>query len=316
MDDFREWLSDNLRYILLGLAIILILVIAFFAVRFISSNLGDDGDITTEAATESMVPTETQTEEITEAAEPLQTENQAILETVTKYYNAVASKNIEEIQSICDSLDEKSEQTILATPIESYNNISIYYKQGLTENSYIVYPYYEAKISNIDQLVPSLGNIYLDTREDGSLYVVNPKNNEEVSAFMEASESAQDVQKLIARIESEYNSVVESNPELGEIIQKYREPETEIDIPNANDVNVDISTTVEVTGNLNVREDSRQDSEQIGYLAPGQVVTRIEVLDNGWSKIRFDDGAGTVLEGYVLSEYLQETSGNSTSDSE
>ena len=60
-----------------------------------------------------------------------------------------------------------------------------------------------------------------------------------------------------------------------------------------------------VTGNLNVRADSRQDSDQIGVLVPGQTVTRLQVLDNGWSKIRFDDGAGTVVEGYVLSEYLQ-----------
>ncbi|MFR2189930.1 MAG: hypothetical protein ACLS5R_11655 [Blautia sp.] len=53
MDDFREWLSDNLRYILLGLAIIIVLVIAFFAVRFVSDRLGDSSDNgQTEAVTE------------------------------------------------------------------------------------------------------------------------------------------------------------------------------------------------------------------------------------------------------------------------
>ena len=35
MDRVREWISDNLRYILLGLAVILLIVIAFFAVRLI-----------------------------------------------------------------------------------------------------------------------------------------------------------------------------------------------------------------------------------------------------------------------------------------
>ena len=33
LDDFREWLSDNLRYILLGLAILVVLVILFFGAR-------------------------------------------------------------------------------------------------------------------------------------------------------------------------------------------------------------------------------------------------------------------------------------------
>ena len=35
MDNFREWLSDNLRYILLGLAVILLLIIAFFAIKLV-----------------------------------------------------------------------------------------------------------------------------------------------------------------------------------------------------------------------------------------------------------------------------------------
>ena len=308
MDDFREWLSDNLRYILLGLAIILVLVIAFFAVRLVTHHLSDDNDdinLVPETKTEIVTEAAT-TEPATEATDPLQTENSAILETVQKYYNAVASKNMEEIQSLCESLDDASKQTILASPIESYNNITIYFKNGLTEGSYNVYPYYEAKMPNIDQLVPSLGNIYLDTREDGSLYVVDYKNNAEVAEFMENAKTDQDVQDLIARVNNDYNAVVASNTQLQEVIEKYQQPETEIDIPDANSVNVDVNKSVTVTGNLNVRSDSRADSDLVGYLAPGMVVTRVQVLDNGWSKVRFDDGAGTIIEGYVLSEYLEE----------
>ena len=33
LDNFREWLSDNLRYILLGLAILVVLVVLFFGIR-------------------------------------------------------------------------------------------------------------------------------------------------------------------------------------------------------------------------------------------------------------------------------------------
>ena len=38
-DDFREWVSDNLRYILLGLGILAVLVALFFGVRAISTSL-------------------------------------------------------------------------------------------------------------------------------------------------------------------------------------------------------------------------------------------------------------------------------------
>ena len=36
LDNFREWLSDNLRYILLGLAILVVLVVLFFGIRHLS----------------------------------------------------------------------------------------------------------------------------------------------------------------------------------------------------------------------------------------------------------------------------------------
>ncbi|MFR2189931.1 MAG: SH3 domain-containing protein [Blautia sp.] len=194
---------------------------------------------------------------------------------------------------------------INSNPIESYNNISIYYKPGLTDGSYNVYVYYEAKLPNIEQLVPSLGNLYLSTKEDGTLYVVNPSSDQQVSDFMEQAKNDSNVQELIAKTNSEYQAVLDSNSDLQAMIAKMKQPETELDIPDASSVDTDVSTSVTVTGDLNVRADSRADSDLVGVLIPGQTVTRLAVLDNGWSKIRFDDGAGTVVEGYVLSEYLQ-----------
>ena len=45
MDDFREWLSDNLRYFMLGGAILIIVLVLFFGVRAcVGSNKGNSGD--------------------------------------------------------------------------------------------------------------------------------------------------------------------------------------------------------------------------------------------------------------------------------
>ena len=41
LDNFREWLSDNLRYILLGLAILIVLVILFFGIKAITGGFSD-----------------------------------------------------------------------------------------------------------------------------------------------------------------------------------------------------------------------------------------------------------------------------------
>lgn len=313
VDDFREWLSDNLRYILLGLAIIIVLVIAFFAVRFVTDRLGGDSDIKqTEAVTEAPASetaagseTETETAAATEAANPLQTDNTAIQEAVTQYYTAVAAKDFDTLQNLGDVVGDTDRDKINSIPLRatiiSLFTISRVLPTVLITFMFIMKPSCRTSISWFPVLEISIWQ----TKEDGSLYVVNPNSDQQVSDFMEQAKNDSDVQELIAKINSEYKAVLESNSDLQEMIDKMKQPETEVDIPNAGSVDADISTSVTVTGNLNVRADSRQDSDQIGVLVPGQTVTRLQVLDNGWSKIRFDDGAGTVVEGYVLSEYLQ-----------
>ena len=98
--------------------------------------------------------TETETAAATEAANPLQTDNAAIQEAVTQYYTAVAAKDFDTLQNLGDVVGDTDRDKINSNPIESYNNIAIYYKPGLTDSSYNVYVYYEAKLPNIDQLVP------------------------------------------------------------------------------------------------------------------------------------------------------------------
>lgn len=87
MNEFREWLSDNLRYFMLGFAIILVIALLFFGTRFISKALGGNKEkddpkktettvtpteepTTTEAPTEEPTPTEVPTEEPTPTEAP------------------------------------------------------------------------------------------------------------------------------------------------------------------------------------------------------------------------------------------------------
>ncbi|HIX29087.1 MAG TPA: SH3 domain-containing protein, partial [Candidatus Blautia stercoravium] len=52
LDNFREWLSDNLRYILLGLAILLVLVLLFFGVKALTRGSSDGKTKDTDKKTE------------------------------------------------------------------------------------------------------------------------------------------------------------------------------------------------------------------------------------------------------------------------
>ena len=96
MNQFREWLSDNLRYILLILGVLAILLGLFFGVRAISRKVAGTN-------TESELPAETESAETAAALTPAVTTPPApasdhgtltenadaeITDLMTKYYDA------------------------------------------------------------------------------------------------------------------------------------------------------------------------------------------------------------------------------------
>ena len=133
MDDFREWLSDNLRYIMLGVGIILVLVLIFFGIRFISNLVGTDvkdSEIQTEqdvdAVTETPTPTPEETPEISTALE-----KNAVPEVFTlmgTYYNAIVAKDVEAMKGIVDNFTAEDEAVITSNTVEAYSNINVYTK--------------------------------------------------------------------------------------------------------------------------------------------------------------------------------------------
>ena len=150
LDNFREWLSDNLRYILLGLVVVLIVVIGFCVVKLVggSSSSGNtagsgktESEISTEISNSTAASTGTTSENSTEKTEETSTpasegssENEslvkddaAVLTLVKKYYTAAAQKDVTTLQAIVNPWNDEVKNSIIQNDfIESYNNISTY----------------------------------------------------------------------------------------------------------------------------------------------------------------------------------------------
>ncbi|MCI5995079.1 MAG: SH3 domain-containing protein [Blautia sp.] len=308
MDDFREWLSDNLRYILLGLAIILVIVLAFFAVKLVSGLGKTEKPVQTESQQKAVdLETEDQSGSESETSEALVQNDPAILETVQKYYTAVGNKDIETLKQIVETLDEKDQQAIENNDvIESYNNISVYSKNGPVEGSYVVYAYYEAKLAGFETAVPSLMGLYLCTREDGSLYVADWDSDESVTAFIEKQKSEPDVKALIDRVDQACKDAEDSDPELKAYMDSLEVPETENVIPQGNEAGVEVNKLVQAKEACNIRSDSREDADIVGSLSEGETITRLRKLDNGWSEVRLSDGSGYVRSDLLTEEVTQQ----------
>lgn len=210
MDDFREWLSDNLRYFMLGFGILAVVLILFFGVRFISSKFGNQKTTEPKQETqqETETPTPTQEAEETPAttAEPETTPAAGELELnaypqvnalIEKYYAALTGKDVQSLKELVDELDPSDESAITNSQyIEGYSNVQVYTKKGMTDTSYVVFAAYDHKYVGYDTLLPGISYLYVDTKEDGSLYIVADPNEEQLAYISEQLEDAK-VQELL-----------------------------------------------------------------------------------------------------------------------
>ena len=68
---------------------------------------------------------------------------------INSFYEAWGRKDIEQMKQLTDNLDAADEAKVTnSTYIESYNDITVYTKPGLTDDSYVVYASYKLKFTD------------------------------------------------------------------------------------------------------------------------------------------------------------------------
>lgn len=208
MDNFREWVSDNLRYIMLICAIAIVFIGIFFGVRAITGRMsaGNSGAENTGAgATVTGIPAEEIESGIAMAESGVaQTENKIpeISGLVTTYYMALNSKNVESVRAISDNLTEQDVKDIEKSETE-YSNIKSYVKQGpeKDDSSYVVYASYEYINPSLYVKHPGLSWLYVK-RDDAGEYkiVVDASSDEKLTAYVNEISAEDDVKALVDEI--------------------------------------------------------------------------------------------------------------------
>ncbi|MCR5160187.1 MAG: SH3 domain-containing protein [Lachnospiraceae bacterium] len=319
LDDFREWLSDNLRYILLGLAVlvaILLAVIVFRVVRGGSHKNENTPPKTvkteTEAVTEkqdapqSTPQTDAQAQAGTEApstVSDLVKDDTAVLTLVEQYFYAVAAKDTSALSTVVSPWNTQVEkETLNQGMIESYNNISTYSKKGMEEGDLAVFVYYEAKVPNIDTLAPTLAALYLRQDDTGSLKVYPFKVvSSEVADYITNICKDSDVQALMKDVQASYEAAVASDDKLREYVKS----NSSSDGSAEEEVEEEGTSQGEMTSiaDLNIRQEPNTNSNIMGVVVSGTNVTVLQDAGDGWVQISYSSG-DSVIEGYVKAEYL------------
>lgn len=313
MDDFREWLSDNLRYILLGCAIVLVVVVIVCVAKLAggSSKKSDSQAQTQQAAAQEA---SVSSESTAAASSDLVKDDAAILALVQKYYSAVASRDTAALAAIVNPWNETTQKNILADQdIEAYDNISTYSKAGPVDGSYVVYAYFDAKLKNIATEAPSLAMLYVVTDESGNLIVSDRNSSQEVADYIKKVGTDSDVQALIQDVNDKLNAAAQTDSDLSAYLDAHRsssssssssqEQSTEKDQTSSSGSSQAASgSTATTTAGVNIRASASADGSILGVTYAGAEVTVIEKGDE-WSHISFTYN-GNTLDGYVSTQYL------------
>ena len=303
MDNFREWLSDNLRYFMLGGAILLIVVVLFFGVRaFMGSGKGDSSKDTVENQTtadndQGNVPSSPANDGETDGkkdANPMEKANEEITSLIKSYYKALGDKDIATLRTLVDNLAPSDESKITnAKYIEGYEAGDIYTKKGLDDDSYVVYSCFYYICQGIDTKVPALAEFYVVKDTDGNWKIDGAvhDDSDEITKYEVSLRQDDDVKELKDKVKKLYDDAQASDPALTTFLEGLGEDDTGSE-------DTAEGTILVVTEDCNVRASADSEGEVIGGFSAGTEVEK-KGQEGDWIQVDYDGQTGYVYSGLL-----------------
>ena len=314
LDNFREWLSDNLRYILLGLAVILVVIIGICIFRLVggsSSKKKDSGKKTSTAASqqdEESTTEKTGTVDLSApaAGEGLTVNDEPLLELARKYYSALTAEDEATLATIVEPWNDTVKESVfsLNEKFNSFDNITTYSKDGPLEDSWLVYVYCECRVDGVDTGIPTLLNPLLVVTTDSSDLNIS-SDRTEYADFINESNMSDDVQMLINDVNQKYEELKGANTQVKNYEGDGSSSSGNEDSTEAAGSGAQATYgTATATANVNIRSEGSTNGAVLGTLYPGQEVSIVST-EGDWTHITFSDpSTGSTIEGYVSNNYL------------
>ena len=249
-------------------------------------------------------------------------QDEEIEELIEAYFANYAAGNVEQLKAIATPISDAEASYIqfYSQYLEKYQNIRVYTKRGIDDKSYLCSVYLEIKFKEIDTPAAGLEFFYLDTNDDGKLYInkvygsFNQKNGEfdmdaDIAALIATFEQQEDVLALQAEVQEKYNQAMLTDEKLNAFInsEEAKAAEEAAAQAAAEEANASMKT---VTTKINVRAEASETADSLGQLEAG---TQVKCYSDagGWTKIDYN---GT--KAYVKSEFLEAAEGTDTTAEE
>ncbi len=318
---FKEYMSRYYRYFIIG-GLFIVLLVVLIVVWSNRSHSGADDEENASTIPELETTVEVPKDKYEENAYA------DVNSLVSSYLGAMSSGDTVTMASLSSSLsdDMKAFYEAQAKYVGNYSNYNVYTKKGPAENSYFLLATYDLLIEGQTTPLPALISLYVCRNDAGALYINSESLTADEEAYILELVAQKDFAELINQVEMDYNSALEADSNLAaaanalkdeinkdaqEILvakqQKDLEDAAAAEAQAQAEAAAAASTQVKCTDeNVNIRASASTDAESIGKTKAGDIYTRYEKMENGWSKIDYNG-----KEAYIKSEFLEEVESSS-----
>lgn len=193
------------------------------------------------------------------------------------YFKAKLDCDLETLLKIVSNTEAVSEEKLQRESeyIEDYQNIKCYTKNGLLEDTYIVYVYFEYKFYNIDTNAPAMIRMYVCTNEAGDVYIYNEAVDGEIASYMEEINGGEDVVALFAETDDKLKTAIESDENLKGFYTKLVEG-----VGTETEGSTEEATTVEVTTEAATEPQTEEVTTEAATEAPTAAANALQDTDD------------------------------------
>lgn len=156
----------------------------------------------------------------------------AIYPLMESYFEYMAMGDTVGLEQIMAEAPDQESVEAARLYVDFYQNMRVYMVEGPVEGTYAAYTYYEVKFKNIDTAAPSLVRQYIETNEDGKLYIGSFSEDSEVKAWMDQVNNSDAVKELIKTVNEALIEAARSDERLAELMSSLG---TEVDVTTESD---------------------------------------------------------------------------------
>ena len=238
MDDFREWISDYLRYFELGAVILAAVLLLVFGIRFLRSGSvlsGQTEDAVTKEAVSASdkeqqeLPAETLQEVVEDAPEVSGSRSQTVPSLVEAdsqisalirdYYKAIGEQDVETIQKLVEDLAPEDEPAVLHSRFVDYQLDHVYALNGLTDDAKAVLAVYSYRVDYLDTRIPSSSLLYIVKDVYGGWRIDGDSSQDkQISSYLDSLSEDPEIAEVIANVASAYSTALSSDPDLSDYL--------------------------------------------------------------------------------------------------